>query len=452
MNTRGLKLILVVWFGCFLLGFAHAKEATSFKAGAAKIDITPAENELPQGYSVIRDHLFCRAIVIENGATGAVLITVDQGMISNDLYDRVSQQIEDETGIPALNVFIAASHTHSAPFGEEAAAEKGIIAAVRQAREALQPSTISYATGLSYLNINRDVLDPETRLWKQGPNYEGPSDKTVAVITFRALSGEPIAIYYNYAMHANTMFMSRAISADFPGETSKYIEEYYGNNVVALFSSGAAGDQNPVSIEPMLEIGRQKTDALIASGKAKDLSEAIMMAGFAGAADVDIDPKALERQSQMISSMGQILGEEVLRVTKMPQRQNSEISIYGSQEILTCPGRTRTNTGREGAPGTYVDGDSVYITLSLLRIGDIAIAGVNAEVYNIIAQRLKKESPLTNTIFSSITNGASNSGYIPSDEAFQRYTFQVLSSRLKPNFAERGIIDGLVEMIEESDL
>ncbi len=79
----------------------------------------------------------------------------------------------------------------------------------------------------------------------------------------------------------------------------------------------------------------------------------------------------------------------------------------------------------------------------------IAIAGVNAEVYNIIAQKLKDESPYTNTIFSSITNGRSNSGYIPNDDAFQRYTFQVLSSSLKPNHAERGIIDGLVEMMTE---
>ena len=92
-------------------------------------------------------------------------------MISNDLYDRASWRIDGETGIPALNVFVAASHTHSAHWGVGADVEEGIIAAAKQAKEVVQPSTISYGTGLSYLNINRDVIDPETRLWKQGPNY-----------------------------------------------------------------------------------------------------------------------------------------------------------------------------------------------------------------------------------------------------------------------------------------
>lgn len=452
METKKLILIVVISIASYLTGFSQTTEVTTFRVGAAKADITPDANALPKGYSTIRDHLYCRVIIVENETTNAALIAVDQGMISSVLYEKIVQRIEEEAGIPAINVFIAASHTHSAPWGANAAVEEGVLQAVQKAKEKLQSATISHGTGLSYININRDVIDPETRLWKQGPNSEGPSDKTVAVLTFKSLSGEPIAIYYNYAMHANTMFMSGAISADFPGETSKYIEEYYGNDMIALFSSGAAGDQNPISSQPMEEVASAKTNALLASGKAKNFEEAIMMAGFGGESDVKIDAKALDRQSKMIASLGQILGEEVLQVSKKPQHALAKISIYSTAEMITCPGRTRTNTGREGAPGTYEDGDTVNIKLSLLRIGDIAIAGVNAEVYNIIAQRLKKESPLTNTIFSSITNGASNSGYIPSDDAFQRYTFQVLSSRLQPNYAERGIIDRLVEMIGKSSL
>ena len=39
------------------------------KAGAAKVDVTPAENELPRNYDGILDHIYSRAIVIDNGAT-----------------------------------------------------------------------------------------------------------------------------------------------------------------------------------------------------------------------------------------------------------------------------------------------------------------------------------------------------------------------------------------------
>ncbi len=451
MITKSYIMVLVICLGIFLESFVIAQAPASFQVGTAKIDITPSEDDLPQGFYNVHDKLYCRAIVIVSETTSAALVAVDQGMISNGFYDKVTRKITTELGIPGMNIFISPSHTHSAPWGAGPVVEEGVFEAVKQAKEKIQPAMISYKTGLSYLNINRDVIDPETRLWKQGPNYEGPSDKTVAVIQFTDFSGNPIAVYYNYAMHANTMFMSGAISSDFPGIASNYVEDYYDNKLVALFSSGAAGDQNPVSINPMTDVAGKKTDALLASGKAKDLGEAIMMAGMGGESEIQIDEKLLGRQAQMIVSLGQILGEEVLRVMKLPQKADSTIQIYASRQIITCPGRTRTNTGREGSAGTYVEGDPVHIKLSLLRLGNIALAGINAEVYNIIAERLKEESPLNNTIVATITNGAANSGYIPSDDAFQRYTFQVLSSRLKPNHAERGIIDGLVKMIEESD-
>ena len=121
--------------------------------------------------------------------------------------------------------------------------EKSIVEAVRQAKSNLQPARIGYREGTSYLNVNRDVIDPFTRLWSQAPNYDGPSDKTVAVVKFETLKGEPIAVYYNYAMHSNSMYMSGVISGDFYGETSKYIEEYYDNKIVALWSMSASGDQ-----------------------------------------------------------------------------------------------------------------------------------------------------------------------------------------------------------------
>jgi hypothetical protein len=47
------------------------------------------------------------------------------------------------------------------------------------------------------VNVNRNIIDPKTRKWGEGPNYDGPSDKTVAVVRFETITGEPIAVYYN---------------------------------------------------------------------------------------------------------------------------------------------------------------------------------------------------------------------------------------------------------------
>jgi len=121
--------------------------------------------------------------------------------------------------------------------------------------------------------------------------------------------------------------------------------------------------------------------------------------------------------------------------------------IAGAQKIVTCPGRKRTDSGRAGYPGTYVDADPIPIRLSLLRLGNVAIAGVNAEVFTTIAQRLKLESPVKNTMMATLTNGAAPSGYIPNDAAFGYDTFEVVSSNLKPGCAETAIVDGLLDLM-----
>ena len=153
--------------------------------------------------------------------------------------------------------------------------------------------------------------------------------------------------------------------------------------------------------------------------------------------------------------MGRVMSEEVLRVmdsSKMDttKKTSSEVRIWGGGKTVTCPGRTRTNTGREGAPGTYVDGEPVNFHVGLLTIGSTALATVNAEIYTSIAQRVKKESPIANTVVVTLANGRADSGYIPSDEAYGHNTFQVLDTHLKPGCAENGIVNAALDLMTES--
>ena len=71
-------------------------------------------------------------------------------------------------------------------------------------------------------------------------------------------------------------------------------------------------------------------------------------------------------------------------------------------------------------------------------------------VANPIAQRLKRESPFKATMMATLTNGAARSGYIPDDESFGKYTFEVLSSRLKPGCAESAIVNGILTLIDSA--
>ncbi len=56
-------------------------------------------------------------------------------------------------------------------------------------------------------------------------------------------------------------------------------------------------------------------------------------------------------KKQMIVSMGQFLGEEVLHVMRGMERTDSDVEIRGGVKTVSCPGRTRTNEGRAGFAG-----------------------------------------------------------------------------------------------------
>ncbi len=323
-----------------------------------------------------------------------------------------------------------------------------ILQAVRQAKAALQPARVGFGTGASWLNVNRDAIDPETRKWTQASNLEAHSDKTVAVLKFESLAGRPIAVYVNYAMHPVNAYLSGFVSADFPGATSRHIEQAYGGQMVALFSQGASGNQNPLYLRAGTNLMASRTGVPIPGDVlVRETVEAPLRDGAIPAKPGD--PKVRDGLLRWIESQGMLLGEEVIRVMTNTTGLDSQPTIRGAQTMISCAGRTRTGGAREGGPGQYTDSDPVPMRLGALTIGNTALASINAEIYSPISQRLKRQSPLSNTVMVTLANGRAGSGYIPDDASYGHYTFQVNGARLQPGCAETAIADGLTRLIQQ---
>lgn len=442
------QLIFVM---AFLTGLATPAlaQASGLKAGSAKIDVTPDKRALPANFRGVLDRLYARAIVLDDDTSRAALVTVDAGAIPDELWQRVSQKAERELHIPTSQLLLTATHTHSAPWALAEDYEDRIFEAIKRAAATTRPARMAHGTGASYINVNRNIIDRTTNRWWEGSNYEGPSDKTVAVLRFEDMQGKPIAVYFNYAVHAVITGTLDLVSADIPGAASNYIEESMGNGAVAVYSNGAAGDQNPIYFNQTYELRDIRIRDYAARGV--DISNAMPSGGEGLNRDDPRTALLMEQQKRMVLSMGQFLGEEVLHVMRAGlQKPEDNVSILGGQATILCPGRKRLDQGRAGYPGSYEDADPVPIRLSLLSIGDTMIGGVNAEVFTLIAQRFKEESPYKQSIMTTLTNGMAGSGYIPNDAAFGYNTFEVLSSRLQPGCAEAGIVNGLLDLIVRS--
>jgi hypothetical protein len=448
MNASSVIAPIALLIASHMAVAQRTAEAQTLRVGTAKVDVTPSPGDLPRGSRGVLDRLYARAIVLENGRASAALVTVDAGGMPDAIWQAVTGQIEQELGIPTSHVLLTATHTHSAGARRGPDYPRKIVESVRLAKERLTPARVGYGTGQSYINVNRQIIDPDTHRWWEGPNREGPSDKTVAVLKFETVSGEPIAVYYNYAVHAVITGQLDQVSADIPGAASNYIEDSFDNRIVAVWSSGAAGDQNPIYYQQTYDLRDIRTKEYAARGV--DISNAMPPGGEGLDRNNPTVARLMNQQRQMVLAMGQFLGEEVLHVARSIERADATVPLFGSVSTISCPGRERTNQGRAGFEGVYKESSPVEIRLGLVRIGDVMIGAVNAEVFNPIAQRLKRESPYKATMMTTLTNGSARSGYIPDDASFGKYTFEVLSSRLQPGCAESAIVNGILALIDAS--
>lgn len=437
----------ILWMGTSLLLTAAAESGT-LEAGAAKVDITPsADAALPmsgyadrkEGFKGIHDHIYARAIVLGDGSRLAAVVAWELIGVPDAVWEELSQRIARETGIPSEYLLLCAVHDHSAPapfgmYGNDSPksaaytkqVEDATVAVIRKARGNLQPAKIGIETGNAYVNINRREYSPDTGWWL-GYNPEGPSNKTVTVIRFDALSGKPIALLINYAVHAVVMGGENyQISGDLAGATSRYVENYY---------RGKADDAPRSDAGAAIELRPEKT------------SESVVALWTSGAAG-DQNPISLARGSDftMVESLGKILGEETVRVAAAIHATN-QVRIWGKQRVIGCPGRTVERGPLPRKEYKWQDSDPVSIRLSLLMINDIVLAGVSGEVMTMIHEHLKKESPVSRTVMVTHANGSS--GYIPDDAAFDQVSYEITTSRLKPGCAENAIVNSFLQLIEQ---
>ena len=453
MNRTKINTLLSMLLSVACLAMAGIAQAGALKVGAARVDITSMaypDGNIPER-SYAHEWLYVRAIVLDNGDAKAVLIGSDlSGIRPDTTYQDASAAIAREFGIPAENVIMSGTHTHSGPREHRDAAKisAALLQATRAASANMQPASVGFAEGKVYLNVNRDLFSDETGDWTQAPNPDGPSDKTLAVLAFYDAQGKPIAGYMNYAMHPVNGYLSNFRSGDFAGAASRHVEQAFGDDMVMAFTQGASGDQNPLYLRNSTNVmaarigveinGFDMTREAIETPLREELRPI-----------VDNDPAADEALKRWMDAQGQIMGEEAIRVMTRMNNLASDVEIGGQVATLTCPGRDRANSaeGRYGALPVYEDGPDVHLRLGVLTINNIALASVNAEIYNVIAQQLKAASPLSNTMLVTVANGRANSGYVPSDDAYGRRTFQVLGSRLKPGCAQTGIVNAITDLI-----
>lgn len=226
----------------------------TLKASVATRDITPTHGEDLSGYAArkqgttgVHDRLHSKWLCLDDGYQRVLLGGNDLLGFSRSFAADVRRRLAAETGMPASNIHLAATHTHSGPATADlrgcGSVSPAYLAWLRErlveggkAAAQARPRTVAMgvATGKGGGSFNR----------RRG--RETPIDNTLSVLALRdAKTQKPVATLVNFNCHAVVMGAENVqVSADYPGALQAAVEKQAGGT--CIFLQGACGDVNPV--------------------------------------------------------------------------------------------------------------------------------------------------------------------------------------------------------------
>ena len=233
----------------------------ALKLGVARKDITPQVGCNLYGYypdlyaTTLHDPLDVTALVFAWDEKKAAMISATVCLINTQLADEIRARIESETGIPADNVIIAATHTHTGPntagsfgWGEidraycDGTFIPQIVAAVKEAETALTQVRVGIAVGESHIGMNRREFFGENQI-RLGQNPWGCYNPKMTVLSFKDQTDRVVANIVHYGNHGTAAGKYTAISRDWPGIMVDAMEAETGGCTV--FLNGPEGDVGP---------------------------------------------------------------------------------------------------------------------------------------------------------------------------------------------------------------
>ena len=241
------------------------------EAGVSRVDITrgdtgtgtgpPGGDPLYANIDAQRTHdpLYVKALVVRQGGTVAVIITVDAvalaeiGTLGNDFVGNVRARLHETLGIPPHCVLFNASHCHGLVCAD---VEDRAVQAVTDAWSAMEPVRPGCGAGREdRIMENRrlrlkDGSEADVRhAYSLPPDDElldiGPVDPEIGVLRLDRRDGSVLAVLFNFACHPIQGVPGKGNTADITGFACRVIEEGLGHGTTALFLQGCAGDVNP---------------------------------------------------------------------------------------------------------------------------------------------------------------------------------------------------------------
>lgn len=446
-------------------------------AGIAPLDF-PLEQYPAMTFSAVCEDKYddcnCRAIAIECGDKHVLLLAFELSDIPEvpDLEKKVAEAV----GYTEDDIVVTVTHNHTSPCdrGARGSSEadraafrekffkvelESAISAAKAAVDTLRPAKYGYGQINSYINANELTRDPEIG-WLCDESTNGYIDHTLAIMKFIDENDQLICVLMNHPCHATCAMDldangKYATSGNFTGITSRFLEDYYGNGVVAAWTSGAAGNMHPILNGTLVY---SYTDGYVSHPRLPAGTGHMMMEHVGRQHAIDAI-NCIDRISDYVDDMEL---SHVKGSVQIPTQKNMDTDEYALMMSRRKDyGRDVRSNQPDPAPAFcephIVDTPEspAELKMEILKLGDTAIIGLGCELFCQIGRDIKEAIPAKNTVVITHTPGYVGNhphavGYIVDKGSLGSHNIK-LYRNLKPGYYDEIIVEKAKELYEKAN-
>ncbi len=405
---------------------------STLKSGCGVKDISPIDSQFLWGYphvermsEGIHDPLLSTALYLFDGKTKVIFVTNDIIIIPTDLAARARKRIEKSTGVPAGNIMITGTHTHSGPMTTDYLSneadpvvpptdpkyvqlfEDGIVAAAEEAVAGAKPAelglTLAEAKG-----VGTNRRDPS-----------GPADTDVPVMLVREVeTRKNIACMMLYCMHPTVLHEdSKLVSGDFPAMCRKYLQQpgKLGPDCPVLYHTGPEGNQSPRHV-----VKGQTFEEAERLGSLLGQAVEKVLPAIKFSTDISLSTQqsfvelprryfpSVEEAKVRLQAVVEKLARQRSDGTDRATVRTTECDWFGAEEVVVL-----AQAQQEGRLDE-VAAQAMPAEIQIITVGDWKFIGWPGEIFIEFQQAVRKKFP--NAFIANLANGDLQ-GYIVTAEA-----------------------------------
>ena len=435
----------------------------TLRAGAAVREITPCGPTALFGYphierisTGVHDPLLASALVLDNGNDRAVIAALDLLFLDPPTARELRGAAACAADVPASNVFVSCSHTHSGPVTTRLLAWHGdpampspdsvflervrdeLVEAVGECLASLQDAELAW-TSADGTGVGGNRDDPE-----------GVTDPECGVLAVRSASDHaPIAVSVVYGMHPTVLHEDTTlVSSDFVHYTRLHIREQLWAPVPILYHTAPCGNQSPRHVvrgQTFAEaerLGRVLGAAVGESILGIVDEEWNAESPLRGAVEVvDLPRRRLPSSSEAREMLRRCRAEYdrlCVNGAFRPALRTAECAVFGAEGVVALA------QAQERGEIERVLRDHRPLEVQVVRIGEACLAGLPGEVFSEYSLEIKRGAPCR-THPVAFVNGELQ-GYVVTEEADARGGYEAATSVYAPG-AGGVLVDAALRLI-----